>query len=239
MLQAICFDFYGTLVEINHDVPRFWEILTSWGYSCPPELEAAWNSDGFNGMETPRFDTRPSYEDWRLSNLCSMAQQSGVPNEKIVETVHYLLAVDREWTVRAKRGAPEMLRYLRDNGIRVGICSNWDYALLPYMSQAALPEVDVVITSAEVGARKPHPRLFLTACDILNLPPKDIWFVGNDWSTDVVGALRVGMQPIWLTQEKINPLPRLVRSITDFSELEKLINNHPELAIPTPRCLLP
>lgn len=55
-----------------------------------------------------------------------------------------------------------------------------------------------VLISGEVGAAKPDPRIFELAMAALNVPPSDIWFVGDHPDHDIVGAAHVGMQTCWV-----------------------------------------
>ena len=45
--------------------------------------------------------------------------------------------------------------------IRIAVCSNWDWDLDRHLGETGvLPLVDARVSSAWVGARKPHPRIF-------------------------------------------------------------------------------
>ena len=59
--------------------------------------------------------------------------------------------------------------------------------------QRARMRFEFVITSSDYEVAKPDPKLFRAASERLGLPPNDILHVGDRWSTDVVGALSVGM----------------------------------------------
>ena len=54
-----------------------------------------------------------------------------------------------------------MLAELRARGLRLVICSNWDWDLAEAVDEAGLTAaVDAIVSSAWVGARKPHPRIY-------------------------------------------------------------------------------
>ena len=62
-----------------------------------------------------------------------------------------------------RRGAGAAPR-CASRGLTLVVCSNWDCSLPEVLHEAGLRElVDGVVTSAEVGARKPDPRLFEAA----------------------------------------------------------------------------
>jgi putative hydrolase of the HAD superfamily len=55
-----------------------------------------------------------------------------------------------------------------------------------------------VLSSADVGARKPHPAIFREALGRLGARAEETWFVGDSFANDVAGAYGVGVTPIWL-----------------------------------------
>ena len=61
-----------------------------------------------------------------------------------------------------------------------------------------------VIMSTHLGFRKPDPRLFTIACTLLDIPPAETVYIGNDPETDVKGAQAIGMQAILLDRDGKN-----------------------------------
>ncbi len=95
-------------------------------------------------------------------------------------------------------GALEALAAFRAAGIPVGAVSNTRFSGRAYME--VLPRrglaVDFVVSSADVRARKPDPAIFRAALDRLGLPAKDVWFVGDSYEKDVLGAAAAGLFPV-------------------------------------------
>jgi putative hydrolase of the HAD superfamily len=60
---------------------------------------------------------------------------------------------------------------------------------------------DHTVLSTQFGFRKPDPRLFAIACALLNVPPAEAVYIGNDPETDVTGAKQIGMQVILLNRK--------------------------------------
>jgi len=90
-------------------------------------------------------------------------------------------------------GAVETLFDLRRRGLAIAIVSNWDCSLDETLEQLGLNElVDLVVTSAEVGAAKPDPRIFRYATERLAVTPERTLHIGDEES-DRVGALAAGM----------------------------------------------
>ena len=56
-----------------------------------------------------------------------------------------------------------------------------------------------VITSVDLGYRKPDPRFFAYALKQCGLKRKEVLFVGNQLNTDIKGAVEYGIQNVWLS----------------------------------------
>ena len=197
---GISLDFYNSLVELDQDVPTIAQALSAMGYPCSPRIEAIWSSTGFDGQVTHDPSTG-DYVTWRRSALGRLAKLCGAPNDEIADLVDSLLALDQSWTVRARADAA-LIADLREHRLPHCILTNWDYSLTPYLTMAGLPPDIKVITSAQLGVRKPHSEMFVAArCD-MHVPPERHIHVGDDWQADVVGAIRSGAWAIWITDEK-------------------------------------
>jgi HAD superfamily hydrolase (TIGR01509 family) len=88
-------------------------------------------------------------------------------------------------------GAREAVMRLRRLGLALAIVSNWDVALHDHLHGVGLDGLPVV-TSAEAGAPKPDPAVFLRALELLGVRPERALHVG-DSETDEQGARAAGM----------------------------------------------
>lgn len=61
-----------------------------------------------------------------------------------------------------------------------------------------------IITSSDISISKPDPKIFHHACEMMNLPPKVCYFVGDGLETDAIGAEMAGMKGIWLNRHTTN-----------------------------------
>jgi HAD superfamily hydrolase (TIGR01509 family) len=86
------------------------------------------------------------------------------------------------------------LRALRGRGIRIGIVSNVPQDLRPIFAVQGLADlVDAFTHSFEVGAEKPDPAIFLSACRALGTSPAETLMVGDHPIADA-GALVAGLR---------------------------------------------
>ena len=111
---------------------------------------------------------------------------------------------DATVTTRPIAGARETLVALADLGIPLGVVSNSSFRGSVIAHELAkhhlAAPLSVVVASADYAVRKPNPLLFETAASLLDVPPRELWFVGDRLDTDVAGARAAGMVSVWLGQ---------------------------------------
>ncbi len=76
--------------------------------------------------------------------------------------------------------------------------------------------VDALITSEDVGVLKPDPAIYQVALRRLQASPAQTVMVGDNWQADVVGALVVGIRPLWLNRTGAARLLPHVRELTSL-----------------------
>jgi HAD superfamily hydrolase (TIGR01509 family) len=122
---------------------------------------------------------------------------------------------------RPVAGALALLQALKPH-YRIGIVTNNRTAeqeeKLAFLGMTDL--VDALITSEEVGVPKPDPRIFAVALKRLGARPEETVLVGDNWRADVLGALAVGIRPVWLNRLGAGPSLPHVAEITSFEPLE-------------------
>jgi putative hydrolase of the HAD superfamily len=97
-----------------------------------------------------------------------------------------------------------VLDALRDRGHRLAIISNARDAgnVHRLIDNAKLrPWFDPILISAEVGVRKPHPRIFKIVLDQWAINPEEAVVVGDMLGADVLGARNAGMRGVWATMQ--------------------------------------
>jgi len=118
----------------------------------------------------------------------------------------------KDWaTVEAEPGAQEALLHLHAR-YRLVVATNADdspaYFVRLALARVALDDhIDDVVTSAEVGDRKPNYAFFRAALlregeRGLPLDPRRAVMVGDGTTNDIAGAQRAGMRTIWYNPTK-------------------------------------
>lgn len=130
---------------------------------------------------------------------------------------------------RPLAGARALLEALRPH-YRLGIVTNnrqlEQEEKLRHLGLADL--IDELVTSEQVGVPKPAGRIFEVALGRLGVQPAEAVMVGDNWQADVLGAMAVGIRPVWLNRSSearplahvaeisgLEPLPEVLRTITE------------------------
>ena len=202
MVTAVLFDFYGTLARATQ-----WAsvdlVLAERGYVLPDEVRDRWWNSGVDGIEhLEHSQSRDHYQAWQRQRLLAMLAETDVHPGEYEAILEQFRHGNATRVLEAYSEAPGILRALRDRGLRVGVCSNWDWDLSEAIDEVGLTElVEVVISSAWVGARKPHPRIFEQSLAKLGADASEVVFVGDTWGPDVVGPQEMGMTPVYLRRD--------------------------------------
>ncbi|HXE73580.1 MAG TPA: HAD family hydrolase, partial [Candidatus Nitrosotenuis sp.] len=95
-------------------------------------------------------------------------------------------------STRPEPGVLEALRHLERAGIATGVVSNSMFrtgtVTWALESSGLKPPLGPVLTSSDIGFRKPHPILLRTAALACEVAPREAWFVGDNLDIDVAGA---------------------------------------------------
>jgi putative hydrolase of the HAD superfamily len=206
---AVLLDFYGTLAHatgwLSIDV-----VLAEHGYELPREVQERWwmqsERDGLEHVE--HSSDRDAYAAWQRQRLLSMLAETDVHPGEYELIVEKLRAGSQARVLERYDESVDVLRELRGRGLRLAICSNWDWDLAEAVDEAGLTGlVDTVVSSAWAGARKPHPLIFEHTLGKLGAVPEETLFVGDTWGPDVVGPRAAGMTPLYLQRDGHWPDP--------------------------------
>jgi len=206
-VRGVLFDFYGTLAR-----------AVSWGDTH----EAIFARHGLHFDETQWTDrwvggtvdgedhghhsiSRDHYLAFEHARLRSRVVAAGIDEVFCAALVPDLYKASKDYTLAAYDEVADELAGLRSADVMVAICSNWDWDLDDAVASVGLSHlVDVTVTSAQAGARKPHPRIYNHALERCGLKPEQVLFVGDTWGPDVVGPLAAGMKAVHLYRNDRN-----------------------------------
>jgi putative hydrolase of the HAD superfamily len=151
---------------------------------------------------------------YRRAHLSASCEPWGEPSEAMHERI---LRLRHEHLDRARfvEHAVELLRELRDAGVRTALLTNGP----SWMQRRKVEilgledELDAIGISEELGAAKPDPAAFVAALELIEAVPEETVMVGDHLEWDVRGALDAGMRgAVWVAgDDEREPPPRAVR----------------------------
>ncbi|MGH3393557.1 MAG: HAD family hydrolase [Streptosporangiaceae bacterium] len=122
----------------------------------------------------------------------------------------------------AMPGAADCLTALRQAGFTIALCSNWGWDLAADISGAGLASyIDVFVTSAQAGYRKPHPRIYQATLEQGGFGAHDAVFIGDGLRTDVLAPQRAGIRSVLLARDADRQLHR--EQVTSLAAAAHLI----------------
>lgn len=135
----------------------------------------------------------------------------------------------------AMEGMNSVLNLLNDHGIRSGVISNMTNSgtSLHQRIDEIFPqnEFEVFLTSGDYLYRKPNHLLFDIALKRAGLAASDVWFCGDNYQADVLGAKGAGLFPVCfdvdskLKENEFNFEHIYIQNWTKFiKDFEKLIS---------------
>lgn len=131
-------------------------------------------------------------------------------------------------TFVAEPGVADVLESLNDQGMPVGAISNSMFSARPIECEldqhGLLGPFRFVMSSADYGVQKPHPAIFETALTKLGLQSQEVWFIGDSYSKDVLGAIRSGLRPVWYNRKGMESEGGRVMEIRCWGELGKMLD---------------
>lgn len=199
---VIFFDAAGTLIQVNEPVARVYErIAAQHGVRVEGEalvwaFRAAWKD-----CPPPLHDSPPADDDrsWWLALVAkTFAQAKGrpLPEEVLLplfDDLYEHYENPEAWMVFDE--VVPVLDHLHTAGYRLYVLSNFDKRLRSILKGHGLSRYfQGMIISSEVGASKPHRRIFEAALNTAGVRPEQCLHIGDDATADVAGAQAMGIR---------------------------------------------
>ena len=120
----------------------------------------------------------------------------------------------------------DALRVLRSAGIKIGALTDVAYGMENVFSLRDITSIhhffDVVLTSVDVGFRKPNKTGFIMLMEALNVTPSQMIYVGDE-EKDIVGANHLGIISVLIDRNNVCPDYKQKYTIHNLLELCKLV----------------
>lgn len=144
--------------------------------------------------------------------------------------------IDRIFWDAAAPGTPtegiaDFLKFLRRKNIRTGVISNISYCgkVVEERIRSCLPEheFEFILATSEYMYRKPNRKIFELALEKAELSAEDVWYIGDQYECDIVGAAGAGIFPVWYLGAVDMPYTAKdgVLTVREWSELTSILSN--------------
>lgn len=209
LLEAILFDFDGTLVDTE------WEIYTAWrnfyareGQELPIEVYVQCIGSDFDtwSPKTHLEELTGRTFDWEALDLSRNQEiRSSLAGHGPVE------------------GAPELLSHLAGT-VRMAVVSSSSHEWVDgWLQRLDLAEYfDVTICRGDAPRIKPAPDLYLKAAERMDLSPEKCLVIED--SVNGCRAAKAAGMPVYA-------IPNRITRISDFSEADEVFQTMPTLGI--------
>jgi putative hydrolase of the HAD superfamily len=190
-LDAVTVDAFGTLVELDDPVGRLSTALARRSASRKREQVAAAFAEEVAYYLEHKVLGRDEASLARLRRDCAAVFLRAAEAE--LDPAEFAPAFVEALVFRPFAGAVEALGRLRAAGLTLACVSNWDVGLAEQLDRAGVARLfETVVSSAELGAEKPEPAVFLVALERLGVAPARALHVG-DSDGDREGAAAAGL----------------------------------------------
>jgi putative hydrolase of the HAD superfamily len=227
MIKAVFFDFYNTI--ISFDPPREQlQVTACREFGIEVDRKAIprgyWYADDFMSRENARLAIQKRSQEevqsfWGdYESIILKTAGADVSKELALRIFTRARQLDRKLVLF--EDVIPILGTLRNRGIVAGLVSNLSRGLDGHCNELGLTTyVDFALTSAEIGAEKPHPPIFLAALERARVSASETIHVGDQYHSDVLGAKGVGISPLLLDRdgfwEGVKDCPR-IRSLSEI-----------------------
>ena len=192
-VQALFFDVFGTLMDWRTSVARESEkILGALGYRLDWIAFAdAWRAEYQPGMEEVRAGRIPfsKLDVLHRHNLVRILPRFGLDNlsDEVIDDLNLVWHRLDAWP-----DVPDAMKRLKRK-FKLAPCSNGNIALMVDLARRNDIPWDAILGSEVAGDFKPKPRVYLAACEALNLAPAQCMMVAAH-TRDLVAAAKCGLR---------------------------------------------
>lgn len=234
MYKNYIFDLYGTLIDIrtNENKPYLWKKMSEIYGAFGADYTAVELKKSFRRLEQVLKSALPENGEPDLRQVfAELFQQKGVNcDAQLVKSIAITFRTLSRSKLCVYEGVHETLQTLKDRGKGVYLLSNaqTDFTRPEITMMGLEPYFDGILISSEAGYKKPAPEFFDRLFTDFGLRPEECLMVGNDEDSDIGGAIRAGMDSLYIHTEispKMQGESRATYAVMDgnWSKVAKLL----------------
>jgi putative hydrolase of the HAD superfamily len=216
--MLVLFDIDDTLID--HSAAVRDGVTALHGHVRPAEEASEFHASWVAAMKTyfPRFLSRElSYQDQRRARIRQTvgAHLSDAQADELFDI--YFRVYESRWSLY-----PDVLPLLAElSGHRLGIISNGNgVEQRSKLERTGIADrFEFVHISDECSHAKPAAEIFLRACAMAGVAPRDAIYVGDLYEIDAIGSRAAGLHGVWLNRDATRDrdyAPPMIRGLDEL-----------------------
>ena len=233
MIRAVLFDVYGTIAgwtPSRYQLQRMACVAFGLEDSVTPEgiLKGYASADAFmtaeNASRPLRLRDQKGRDEFFAEYERLVLQGCGIDVTLDVALQIFNRLSDAPSSLTPFDDVVPTLVELRARRMILGLISNMNMRGVDLLDDLGLSNhVDFAVTSGEIGVEKPNPLAFETALNRAGVEANEALMIGDQPSSDIVGAASVGIAPILIDRDGNYPRYDACPRITTLDQLLPLI----------------
>jgi putative hydrolase of the HAD superfamily len=214
MYKHYIFDLYGTLIDLHTDEerPELWRHLASFywynGASyVAGELRTAYLSSVRQTLARIRHTEHPDVDITKVFRALYEAKKVEVDDATVRQTTRLFRGLSLDY-IRLYDGVQETLAWIKARGGKIYLLSNGQSEFsLPELKQLGIHDFfDGLHFSADYETCKPDVHFMQQLFKAHNIDAEGSIMIGNDHTTDIEIARRLGMDALYIHTNCSHPL---------------------------------
>lgn len=187
-MNAVVFDMDGVIFDSEALSKRGWLMIGD-KYQIPDMEKIFYRCMGLTPPDMKRLFLDVFGEDFPYDQCCS-------------EAVAFFHDYVDTHGMPIKEGAREMLGWLKDNDISVGLATSTrkETVLRELTDTRLLSFFDEIVTGDMLSRSKPAPDIYLKACEMLHVSPENTWAVEDSYN-GIRSAYQAGMKVMMIVDQ--------------------------------------
>jgi putative hydrolase of the HAD superfamily len=219
-IRAVCLDIDDTLVDFTSSARRaLYDLIGR------DDMWPRWQRTTDEHVARVVSGELPYDAMHRARTKAFFADLGALLDDELVATLEERRCTQLRTTWQLFADAVPCLDWLRAAGLKLAAVTNasgqHQRAKLAGLGIARF--FDTLVIAGELGAAKPDPVIFHTACARMGVSPAETVHVGDLLDTDAIGARDAGLHGVWLartaSQRAAEPGIQTIDSLGDLPEL--------------------
>ena len=213
MIKNIVFDMDGVLLDTEAVFMRCWKKLGE-ELHLPNVEETARKCIGITVTQTEALFQKEYGEKYPCESYVGAAN-----------AIFY--RKEAEQGIPEKPGVHELFAYLKEQNYRIGLASSTQQQAVYRQMKAAgiFDDFDVIVCGDMVTKSKPNPDIYLKACELMKVDPKECYAVEDSYN-GIRAAHAAGMKAI-MVPDLLEPTPEILeltdQKFNSLMELQKFL----------------